>query len=189
MRNEIKTWRPIPGYEEFYEVSDDGDVRSISLLSRHGYVLNRKKPRLLKWEISRDGYARVCLCRLKSKKHFFIHRLVAFAFIPNPNDLPQINHIDENPLNNNIQNLEWCTGKQNCNHGHHRKRISERQLRNHCKSRPVAKVDSNGQIIEIYSSINDAARKMGIRGENISRCCMGKYQLVCGYKWKYLNHD
>lgn len=179
-------WRPIPQYEGLYEISTFGKVRSIALYTNHHTLVMRKSAIMLKQEITVDGYSRVVLCKNGMKKHMAVHRLVALTYIPNPNNLPQVNHKDENPQNNSVDNLEWCTGKQNCNYGLHRQRISQRLNTKHHLSKPVARLDTSGNIIETFKSTREAARKIGVRSENISRCCNGKYKLVCGSKWKYI---
>lgn len=185
--NDKEQWKPIPQYEELYEVSDKGNVRSIAQYTCHHTVVPRPKPRIVKAALTHDGYVRVTLSNHGVQKHFTVHRLVALAFIPNTNHLPQVNHKDENPQNNSVDNLEWCTGKQNCNYGKHCQRIKERlALKNHL-AKPVARLDRDGDVIEIYKSVNEAARQMGVRGENISRCCNGRYSHSCGYGWKYVD--
>lgn len=182
-------WKSIPQYEGLYEVSDKGNVRSIAQYTRHHTVVPRSKARMLKAELTHDGYVRVSLSKHGQQKHFSVHRLVALAFIQNHDNLPQVNHKDENPQNNSADNLEWCTGKQNCNYGRHCQRIKERLNGKHHLARPVARLDRDGDTIEIYKSINEAARQMGVRRENISRCCNGRYSLSCGYAWKYVDDN
>lgn len=187
--NDKEQWKPIPQYEELYEVSDKGNVRSIAQYTRHHTVVSRPNPRMIKAELTHDGYVRVSLSNHGVHKHFLVHRLVAITFIPNPNNLPQINHKDENPQNNSVDNLEWCTGMHNCNYGLHCQRIKERLAIKHHRAKSVAQLDRNGNTVKIYKSVNDAAREMGVRGENISRCCNGKNIQSCGYGWKYVDDD
>lgn len=111
-------WEDIEGYESKYQVSNLGNVRSLN-------YRGTGKPKLLKQTTYEKGYKRVNLYKNGKKKHYWIHRLVAIAFIPNPNDLPVVNHKDEDPSNNNVNNLEWCTYEYNNNYGTVRKRISE----------------------------------------------------------------
>lgn len=106
--NEI--WKPILGYENLYNISNLGNVFSI------------QSKRNIKQTKNSKGYLIVGLCKNKKRKSCLIHRLVAEAFIDNPNKLPEINHKDENPLNNTITNLEWCTHKYNMNYNNLGKR-------------------------------------------------------------------
>ena len=105
----IEIWKDIQNYEGLYQISNQGSIRS---LLRSG-----KCKRYLKPYITSDGYARVILSKNGKLKSHKIHRLVAETFIPNPDNLPQINHKDEHKLNNCVDNLEWCTAKYNINYG------------------------------------------------------------------------
>lgn len=117
----IEEWRNIREFEGWYQVSNDGKIRSLD----RDIIDGRKiKGKLLKQYVDEQGYKRVRLCR--GGKHFNkqVHRLVADAFIPNPFNLPVINHVDENPGNNRVENLEWCTVKYNVNYGHRAERYA-----------------------------------------------------------------
>lgn len=111
-------WKEILGYEGLYQVSNTGRVRSLNY-RRTG------KTKVIKQSTNKGGYKSVCLYKDGKLKGYSVHRLVALAFIPNPLNLPQVNHIDENPSNNAVWNLEWCTPKYNSNYGNCRKKISE----------------------------------------------------------------
>ena len=116
-------WRPVVGYEGLYEVSNIGRVRS---LDRFYYRLHKGK--VLSPTKDRYGYLTVTLnCNGKSKT-IKIHRLVAQAFLPNPDNLPQVNHKDEDKTNNNVDNLEWCTAKYNVNFGTRQERYRNTML-------------------------------------------------------------
>ena len=117
--NSEEIWKDIIGYEGLYQVSSYGRVRS---LDRYDSRNCFRKKRILKLCANRLGYLKVGLWSNGKVKHHLVHRLVAEAFIPNPNNLPIINHIDENPSNNNVDNLEWCTAKYNMNYGTIRER-------------------------------------------------------------------
>ena len=114
----MEEWRAVPGYEGLYEVSNIGNVRN---------VRRNKLLRLLK---TNNGYIRVFLCKNGIKTGFQVHRLVAQAFLPNPDNLPQINHKDEDKTNNNVTNLEWCTAKYNINFGTARIRSRNTKIKN-----------------------------------------------------------
>lgn len=111
--NNWEEWKPIPGYEGLYEVSNLGNVRSLRGWNGRKYI---ERTRLLKKTMTTTGYYKVELIKEKKKKSLRVHRLVAMAFIPNENGKPYINHIDCNPLNNKVENLEWCTQKENVHH-------------------------------------------------------------------------
>lgn len=105
-------WKVIEGYPK-YEVSDDGEVRVV------------KSGKILKKSVDTRGYYKVTLTNSENRKTLFVHRLVAIAFVSNPNNLNQVNHIDENKQNNHASNLEWCDVVYNCNYGTRNKRISK----------------------------------------------------------------
>ena len=128
----IRKWKDIPGYEGLYQVSNIGEIKSLNYKQTH-------KPHLLSQAKDRDGYFRVVLVKDKQRKNKLVHRLVAEAFIPNPNNLPQVNHKDEQAGNNIVTNLEWCTAKYNVNYGTRNKRAGEAQLgqKNHRYGKPA----------------------------------------------------
>ena len=188
-----EVWRQVQGYEGIYEVSNYGRVKSLSrdVKSCYGCIGHRKE-RLKMTQKDNSGYLVVQLyknSRLKTKK---IHRLVATAFIPNPNNYPCINHKDENKANNFVfikpdgtvdlekSNLEWCTYKYNSNYGTAISRYSQKNRKK------VAKYDINGNLLEIYNSIREAAKENGVCESGISSCCLGRkhYDVVGGYIWK-----
>ena len=116
-------WKPIKNYENEYQVSNLGRIKSLERYDKFNRHIIEK---ILIPRIHTGGYLRVGL----NKKDFYIHRLVAEAFIPNPNDYPQVNHKDENSTNNNVSNLEWCTQKYNVNYGTLKERQRKRMLEN-----------------------------------------------------------
>ena len=121
-------WKPVKNYEPLYEVSNEGKVRRkesvVEYVWRGKTKKDVKKERVLE-PIKRDEYLGVTLSKEGKRKSFLVHRLVAEAFIPNPNNLPQINHKDENKYNNKAENLEWCTASYNDNYGNRNTNISE----------------------------------------------------------------
>ena len=111
-------WKDISNYEGKYEVSNLGRVRSLSY-NGTGEI------KFLKQSTNKRGYKRVGLCKNGKMKNCYVHRLVAITFIPNPNNHKEVNHKDENPANNNVNNLEWCTSEYNNNYGTRNKRAGE----------------------------------------------------------------
>ena len=114
-------WKDIKGYEGLYQISNYGEVKSLE--KKAGF--STRKEKILKQHLDKDGYVKVYLCKNNKVKFLSVHRLIAEAFIPNPNNFPQINHKDENKQNNKIENLEWCTCKYNINYGTRTKRQKE----------------------------------------------------------------
>ena len=168
MNKEI--WKDIKGYEGLYQVSNKGNVRSL----HYGKI---KQLSIVKRS---NGYLMVSLWNKMKRKHYLVHRLVAEAFIPNPNNYPQVNHKDENPINNSVDNLEWCTSKYNNNYGTRNQRMFN-NMPKYC----VVKYDLNGNYIAEYLSIKIAARENNISDSNIIKCCKGQRKTAGRYIWKY----
>lgn len=128
MKKEI--WKDIKNYEGYYQVSNLGRIKSvdryINQYNGYNYSTRIYKGKILKFSIGTRGYLKVVLQKERKVKTYNVHRLVAEAFIPNPNNLPQVNHIDENKLNNNINNLEWCSSKYNINFGNRNIKVSNK---------------------------------------------------------------
>lgn len=175
-------WKDIVGYEGFYEVSNTGKVRGVeriktsSLCNQHGTVTI--KPKLRK-PIIVNKYYSVNLSKYGKIKHLRVHRLVAEAFLENPNSLPQINHKDENKLNNCVENLEWCSCRYNQNYG------SRKTKRLHTKTKKISQYDLENNFIKTYYSLSEASRQIKISRQAISKCALGKLKTCGGYKWKY----
>ena len=110
----MEEWKSIPGYEGLYEVSSYGRVRSLDRYDRRNCF---RKGRILKQNNDGRGYMSIELCLNSKIKRYLVHRLVAQAFIPNPDNLPEVNHKDENPENNSVTNIEWCNRSYNINYG------------------------------------------------------------------------
>lgn len=179
---EVEIWKPIVGYEGLYEVSSLGRVRS---LGNGGNNRHKGKGRVLKQELGNTGYYRVHLCKNNVRKHKSVHRLVAEAFIPNPNNLPQVNHKDECYTNNHADNLEWTDQKYNVNYGTAIERRSKKLINHPSYSKKVERYDLDGNYIDTWPSTMEVQRVLGIHNPNVSACCLGKVQTAGGYKWKY----
>lgn len=183
----MEEWRDCIGYEGFYQVSNEGRVRSLAVWSaKYHKICKRKIPTLKAQDTTVEGYKRVLLSLYGVHKHWSVHRLVAMAFIPNNNNLPEINHKDENTANNNVENLEWCTRKYNANYGTLPHRISVRSTNAPNSSKPVRQFSLDGSFISEFPSLNEAARHIGtISGDMIGRACKGKARTAGGYLWKF----
>ncbi|MCF1632931.1 NUMOD4 domain-containing protein [Tetragenococcus koreensis] len=174
-------WRTIVGYEGFYEVSSLGKVRSLKRsIEQKGDVKHIRvmEGRVLKHNLDRNGYHKVVLSKNGKTKTFKIHRLVAKAFILNTDNLPQVNHIDEDKTNNCVSNLEWCTAKQNINYG---TRIKRQRV---ARGKKVEGIDSKGNIVFKFGTIREAA-KYGFSHQCISACARGRNKKHKGLTWKY----
>ena len=167
----VEIWKPVVGFEGLYEVSNFGRVKSLKR--------NTATDRLLKPHNTKK-YLQVCLCKNGVKADKLIHRLVAEAFIPNPDNLPEVNHKDENKLNNAVSNLEWISQIGNLRYGTRFERIGK------AKSKAVRASNAEGVLVGEYASINEAAEKTGLAPINISRCCRGIYKRSGGYTWQYI---
>ena len=165
-------WKEIPGYDGVYKISNFG--RLISLKS------GREK--FLKFGIA-NGYYQFNLRKDGGFKKVFIHRLVAFSFIENPENYPQVNHKDENKHNNNVSNLEWCTAKYNMNYGNRTKNASAKRI-NGKRSKSVEQY-LNGVKIAEFPSLNEVNRSLGFSNGCISSCCTGRTKNAYGYQWKF----
>lgn len=166
-------WKPVVGYEGLYEVSNLGRVKSLDY-RRTG------KERLMKMgKGGRNAYYKVHLYKDGKMNIKLVHRFVAEAFIHNQNNLPQVNHIDENGLNNRVDNLEWCTNKYNVNYGTARERMKEKRYK------PVYQYSLDGKLIKEWTSTIEAQKQTGYACSNICNCCRGKLKQAYGYKWSY----
>ena len=156
-------WKAIPEFNGLYEVSIDGKVKN-----KYGKVLK---------EDCIKGYLRVRLYKEKKYHRIFVHRLVAMAFIPNPDNLPQINHKNEIKTDNRVENLEWCTVKYNNNYGTRRKRAAMS-----C-SKAIAQYTTGGILIATYKQTKEARKKYG---RCIYSALAGRRNTAYGFIWRYL---
>lgn len=155
--------REITGYEN-YAVTEEGQV------------YNKKFKRWLTPKPTKGGYLQVILYNNGESKPFYVHRLVAQAYLPNPDNLPEVNHIDEKKHNNHVSNLEWVTSKENANHGTRNKRMGDKH----------AKLIINLETLHIYGSMVLASELTGTHKDSISNCCRGRQKTAGGCHWCYL---
>ena len=156
------------------ELKDIKDYEGLYAITRDGDVWSYKSNKFLKHKLAR-GYHQVILCKEGKGKTYYIHRLVAKVFIPNPDNLPQVNHKDEDKSNNCVENLEWCDVKYNINYGTRTKRAAKKQ------SIPVYCEELN----RTFNSQVEAAKELGLNRCNIVSCCKGKRKTTGGYHWRY----
>lgn len=170
----MENWKDIKGYEGLYQVSDQGNVKGPK-----GYIL---KP-----QSRMHGYLAVFLYKDGCPRYqVSVHRLVAEAFLPKPEEATEVNHIDEDKQNNRASNLEWVTRSENMRRGTVSARIGAAGF-NGKKSRPVAQYSLDGDLIATYPSLAEVERRTGFAKANVCRCAQGSknYSHAYGYIWRY----
>lgn len=174
-----ETWKDIPGYENLYQISSLGRVKSLN----YG---GTSKEKLLKPGLNSRGYYQVSLFKNGEQKNFKVHRLVALAFIPNPDNKECVDHINGIKVDNRVENLRWCTHKENMNYPLARKNKSQSLTNLPSLSKPILQIDKiTGEVINEFPSTNEVERQLGIGQGNISNCCNGKAKSAYGYIWRY----
>ena len=172
----MATWKEIKGYEGLYLLSDEGVIVALPKIvkgkNKYGSLSIHRRAKLLKTCLRGNKgqeYEAVTLSKDGESKRYSMHRLVAETFLPNPCGLPEVNHIDENPLNNRVDNLEWCTHQYNIEYS---------------KNKAVNQI-KNGEVVGSYRSVKDASRLTGISRRNISNVLNGWSKTAGGYVWEY----
>jgi len=160
-------WRNVVGYDGKYIVSSNGNVRSLIALKSKGIPVDRKI------QTDKDGYSVVSVQFNKKNKVLKIHRIVAEAFIPNPENEATVNHINEIKDDNRVANLEWCSFRDNSRHSFCRK---------------IEQCDLEWNTIKVWDAMRDAERE-GYHRRHISECCHGKNKTHAGYKWRYYEYS
>lgn len=176
----LEIWKDIIGYENLYQGSNWGRVKSLERIDCIGH---HRKERILKPVPDKDGYLRVGLRKNNKRKNFLVHRLVAQAFLDNPNNLPEVNHRDENPQNNFVSNLEWCSAKYNSNFGTRNKRIIAKNT-NGKRSKKVYQYTLDGQFVREWESTKECGRN-GFDQGHVAECCRGERKTHKDFIWKY----
>lgn len=171
-------WKDIKEYQGKYQVSNLGKIRTLIKwdLNKRKYIATIKNIKLRK---DKDGYILVDLHKNNKTKTFKVHRLVAEAFISNPNNYPQINHKNEIKNDNRVENLEWCSNEYNARYGTKNQRAAKKN------KKKVLQYDLKGNFIEEYSSLTEAGSKNNMNITNISAVCIGKAKTSYGYIWRY----
>lgn len=172
-------WKDIAGYEGMYQVSNLGRVKSLARITKNQYG---KQDYILKTKKSDNGYISIGLFKNNKQEILLVHRLVAQAFVPNPNDYPIVNHKDEDSTNNNANNLEWCTYEYNNNYG-------TRSLRSSItKQKKIVQYDLDGKFIKIWDSAKEAIEKLGL-SNHVTDVCHKRRKTCGGYKWEFMKGE
>lgn len=200
---EGEVWRDVVGYESLFQISSYGRLKRKARLSYnpHNKTYCSYKEKIIRNQTKVTGYQHACLCiGFNQKVNLSFHRLVMEAFVPNPNNLPFINHKDENPRNNCIyllpdgsldaekSNLEWCTAKYNSNYGTIKNKLKQAKIH---KGYAVSVVlyEYNGCVIEEFETMVDAAEKYNVSRELISLCCKGEISSANGLHFRYKGEE
>lgn len=187
----MELWKDIGGFEGYYQVSTCGNVRS---LTRFDGIRERKGQPIAP-VLKHNGYLQVGLRKHGKRKYVGVHRLVAEAFIPNPQNKPQVNHIDCDKQNNNVSNLEWATSRENLNHAHKHNLVKPRKGKTHPfygkygessrSAKPVIRYNRKTGEMKLYKAKILAAED-GFDPTGISKCCHKKMKTHGGYEWYFL---
>ena len=185
-------WKPIKGFENLYEISNFGNVRSLDKLVKAKNNSNRLvKGHLLSPALGKNGYYFVGLSDCGTNIKVYVHRLVALHFVdnPKPNEYNIVNHKDENPKNNVYTNLEWCTQAYNVSYGNARQKQAAkiRGVLNTKQSKPVEAFNDEGEVIYTFPSLMEAHRN-GYDFRLVSACCLGKRLTHKGLHWRFLSN-
>lgn len=174
----MELWKDIEGYEGLYQVSNLGRIKSI--LFRNN-ICTKEREKIINAETNKRNRQYISLYKNGKRKNIAVHRLVAKAFIPNPNNLPQVNHIDGNPKNNNIKNLEWCSASYNMKHAY----INNlSKLKEYNKKNSKAIIRNDGKK---YNNSYDASKELMVSVCSIRDVLKGRIKSCKGYTFKYLN--
>ena len=180
----MEEWRDIEDYKGKYQVSNIGRVKSLerTIWTGKGYYKTLPE-RILKLRKRKDGYLQIKLYKDGAEKVYLVHRLVSEAFIPNPNNLPEINHKDENKQNNCVDNLEWCSRSYNNRYNGRAKKAGKKLAEK--LSKPVYSISKESGLITYWKSATVASRQIGISQSNICNCLKGKRKSTGGFYWIY----
>ena len=178
-------WQDVYGYEDFYEVSSEGRVRSKGrFVNGNGGSSFWKDGRILKPQTRKHGYLGVWLYTGESKKQVSVHRLVAEAFCSREDGQTEVNHLNEDKQDNRAINLAWCTKSENCSYGNRPLSISTKNT-NGKKSKAVRQFTLSGEFVAEYPSLHEAERQTGFSCKNIHHAVRSSQRTAYGYVWEY----
>lgn len=185
---EKEIWKSIPGWEGLYVVSNLARVKRLPYTKGKGKHVYSET--ILKPYKNNSGYYMVALFTNNKRKNMLLHRAVAMAFIPNPNNLPFVNHKDSNRLNCIVENLEWCNRSYNTKYSYdnnnRRAMMNWRKGASNANAKPIIQLSKESKFIKRFGCIMDAERETGILNSSIVSCLKGHQKTAGGYKWEYV---
>jgi hypothetical protein len=173
----MEIWKDIPGYETLYQASNLGRIKRILFKNN---IVTKKENKILKTRINKNNREQIMLYKNGKRKNMTVHRLVASAFLENPNNYPEVNHIDGNSLNNNVNNLEWCTKQYNMKHAYDNNLTHVKEY-NKKMSKPIIRNDGKK-----YDNSYSASKDLGVSVFSIRDVLKGRSKTCKGYSFKYL---
>jgi len=183
-------WMDIEGYEGMYSISTNGNVKSLARIKRNGRYNCYYDERILRPGRRKLGYLQVTLCK-ERQKQFSVHRLVAIAFLDNPDSKPEVNHNDSNPSNPRLNNLCWMTSSENQLYAYRfgfqvppLNMLGKFGVKHHA-SRKINQLDMNGNFMRLFYGASEAMRETGIQASNIKKCLRGERFCAGGFSWEY----
>ena len=182
----VEEWKDIPNFEGYYQASTMGRIRSVerTLVYKNGAVRHWPSKVLVPY-LRKDGYYSVSLSKNGVRKSYRVHRLVAETFIPNPDNLPEVNHKNEIKTDNRVENLEWCTSEYNLNWATHNIRMVQTAKKNNKHGKPIIQFTLDGKYVNEYKNTSEASLKTGIVRSTIGKVANGQRKTAGGFIWKY----
>ena len=184
----MEIWKDIEGFEGYYQISNYGRLKSLQRFVPINRGQRIVRERIIKIHIGSCGYYQhpLNVKSLNKRKTILIHREVAKMFVPNPSPqlYTEVNHIDENKLNNHYSNLEWCDRSYNNVYGTRKQRIIITQRNSHPRRKQVYQFNKKGELIAVFQSTREAERSTNICHNNISQCVNGQRKTAGGFIWK-----
>ncbi len=191
----LEIWKNVKGYEDYYQVSNKGRIKSLDrTYTRVDGKIKKYKSKIRKLPIDAYGYNIINLFKGGKRSFYKVHRLVAYAFLENIKNKPQINHKNGIKTDNNVNNLEWVTCSENLKHAHRLgfKKPSTPMLgkfgKNNHSSKKIVQYNLSGKLIKTYYGISEACRENNYKISNISMACRGKSLTAYGFRWSFVEN-
>ena len=187
----MEIWKDVENYEGLYQVSNLGRIKSLErdVFNYRGTLINHMEEKILVPVLNNNGYLYVKLCKNGKGKLMLVHRLVAEAFLPNPENKSQVNHKDEVKNNNAVENLEWCTASYNNNYGTRNERSVQNRRYPKLGNHPRAKAIFCEELNKEFDCITSAGKELGIGRTSINQACTGKRKTAGKLHWRFINEN